>query len=266
MIFNKYTIIVDDEYICKKDIEKFMSIGFYRFVLNGKFYEVTPSFLENRFWFMYIKYDKNTYNDVVWDTSDDSVKTNPKTKQQIEFREQLFICYDLEKNFLYSNKDNFKEILKKLIYDNIGKKCYIKNIIADLQEFKLKVNEITKLNFTKVRNLFTIEEGYDNMFKNTIFNKYGLDLPDNIIMGYDKIPIKNNKNCLSKILDNIKKDKENGKFEDVVIIGKSLDDETIKFNFNNLTSNIEIKGINKNENGMYDYNEVLESLLDKLKK
>ncbi len=266
MIFSRYIILVDDDFILKEDIDRFMDIGFYRFEHKDKYYEVNPFFLENRFWFIYIKYDKNSYNDEVWDTNDDKVKLNPKTRQQIEFREQLFICYDLQEKFLYSNKNNFIEIMKKLIYDNMGKECCIKSVISDLKEFKLKVSEITKLTFTKARNLVTIEEGYDDMFQIPPFNKYGLDLPDKHIMEYNNVPLKNDKNYISKILDFMKNDKDSGKFENVVIIGKGTDDEIINFDFNNLKLKIIIKDITKNEDGMYNYDEVLESLLSKIKK
>lgn len=265
MTFGRYIILVDDEFILKKDIEKFMSIGFYRFEHKQKYYEVIPTFLEDRFWVIYIKYDKNAYNDEVWDRNDDKVKVNPKNRQQIEFREQLFICYDLKEKFIYSNKDNFIEIMKKLVYDNIGKNCCIKTVIANLEEFKLKVNEITKLSFTKVRNLLTIKEGYDNMFGIEVFNKYGLDLPDKHIMEYNE-PLKKDKNYITRILEAIKKDKDDGKFENVVIIGKSLDDEIINFDFNNLKFKLKLNDITKNQDGMYDYKEVVESLLNKIKR
>ena len=263
MIFSEYNITVDNRKINKEDINNFIKINNIskRFEYKDKFYEIESKFAEERFWYIYIKFDDNVYNNKVWDTNDDKIKPNPKTRQQVEFRHQIFICYDLKEDLLYSSK-SIKQMKKTMIQDmieqNIGKKCYIKSIIADLKEFKNQVSSLTKIKFTNTRNLISLQDGYDDMFKPTILNPYGLDAPSKLIIEYDKIPFDKN------LLDLIKKDKDNGKFKNVVIVGKTIDEDTIELDFSNLTQKI-IIDVNKDKNGMYDEKDVLSSLLNKIK-
>lgn len=263
MVFNEYNIIVDDKKINEEDINNFIRANDIckRFEYRDKFYEIESQFIEQRFWYIYIKFDDNTYNNKVWDTNDDKIKPNPKTRQQVEFRNQIFICYDLKEDLLYSSK-SIKKMKKTMIQDmikeNIGKKCYIKPIIADLKEFKEQVNSLTKIKFINIRNLITLQNGYDDMFKNTTLSPYGLDAPNKFIIEYDKIPL--NKN----LLDLIKKDKDEGKFKNVIITGKAIDESVLELDFSNLTQKITID-VTKDKNGMYNEKDVLDKLLNRIK-
>lgn len=263
MVFNEYNIIVDDRKINEIDINNFIKANNIskRFEYNDKFYEVKSKFIEKRFWYTYIKFDDNVYNNEVWDTNDDKIKPNPKSRQQVEFRQQIFICYDLSKDLLYSSKSikqMKKTMIQNMIEESIGKKCYIKSIIADLKEFKKQVSNLTKIKFTKIRDLISLQDGYEDMFKNTILSHYGLDAPSKFTIEYDKIPFDKN------LLDLIKKDKDKGKFENVVITGKAIDESVLELDFSNLTQKITID-VTKDENGMYDDEEVLNRLLNRIK-
>lgn len=264
MVFNKYNIIVDDRKINEADINNFIKINNIskRFEYNDTFYEIESKFIEKRFWFIYIKYDDNVYNNKVWDTNDDRIKPNPKSKQQVEFRNQIFIFYDLKEDLLYSSKDikkMKKTIIQKMIGENIGKKCYIKPIIADLKEFKEQVHYLTKIKFIKVRDLISIQDGYDDMFKDTQLSPYGLDAPSKLILEYDKIPFNN-----FNLLDCINRDKKNGKFENAIIVGKTINENVLELDFSNLIQKIKID-VTKDKNGMFEEEEVLNNLINRIK-
>ena len=89
-------LYVNDEFPTTQTFETLLGVSrkLYR---KGKFlYSVEQTLIDDRYYWMYFQYDnENLYTDIVVDTLDNSAKNNPRPKNQVEMRYQLFACYDL---------------------------------------------------------------------------------------------------------------------------------------------------------------------------
>lgn len=102
MKFSSMLLYVNDEFPTMQTFETLLDVGrkLYR---KGKFlYSIEQTLINDRYYWMYFQYDnENLYTDTVVDTLDNSAKNNPRPKNQVEMRYQLFACYDLERHLLY---------------------------------------------------------------------------------------------------------------------------------------------------------------------
>ena len=77
-------------------------------------YALDMDFIEDKFFWMYVQYEnKKLYNDRVFDVEDETEKENPKPQNYVEFRQQLFVCYDFEKIFCI-----YRIIIKDVLFQN----------------------------------------------------------------------------------------------------------------------------------------------------
>lgn len=214
---------------------------------------------DNHFW-MYFQYDnENLYTDTVVDTLDNSAKSNPRPKNQVEMRYQLFACYDLERHLLYVSDYGKKATITDYISDMLQQSAFVKNVLKSVDEFVSVVKQLKSVTFTQRRNLFT------TTIPNSIFQKqadlYGLDLPERskIKLDYGLSPIGMAKN----LLQNWEMKHASGEFEEVIVVG--LDDSGFEasFNFSTMISAVEIE-LMRDENYRYDPEGVRRLLLAKL--
>lgn len=264
MVFKTLQMIIDSKNPTKSDLIKIANNNQNNPIKNTQLYSerektyvVKKWFIENRFLWLYFNYDEGEYNENVLDISNNIIKSNPKQRTELEFRKQFFVCYDLKKSMLYLNDIDKIKLVERYINNILQKEVNIKYIYNSIEEFEDRVKCIKSLKFTQVDNLVNREEG--SIFRRAI-NIYGLDLPDNLEIS---IKAKNgiiNKNWLKKF--KMKKDK--GEIEDIVVVGKDNNNMEHIFDFSKLLSKININ-IEKNENNMYDDEQIKLLLLEKIR-
>lgn len=260
MKFSSMLLYVNDEFPTKQTFERLLAASrpLYR---KGRFlYSVETSFAsDNHFW-MYFQYDnENLYTDTVVDTLDNAAKNNPRPKNQVEMRYQLFACYDLDRQLLYVSDYGKKATITDYIGDMLQQSASVKNVLKSVDEFVSVVKQLKSVTFTQRRNLFTTST------PNSIFQKqanlYGLDLPDRskIKLDYGLSPIAMARN----VLQNWESKHASGEFEEVIVVG--LDDSGLEnsFNFSTMISTVEID-LMRDENYRYDPDGVRMLLLAKL--
>lgn len=87
MKLNSMLLYIDGRFPILEDFEKMLKIGNSRFWKGDYLYDVEQELVAGRFYWLYLQYDNaNLYSPHVVDTTDDSVKDNPRPKNQVEMR------------------------------------------------------------------------------------------------------------------------------------------------------------------------------------
>ena len=240
-------LIIDSRTPSARDFESLSVIGRRIYRKNSYLFSVEHSFITPRFYWLYFSYDnENLYSEVVYDTDADCERNNPRPKNQIELRNQLFACYDLEENLFYVSDYSKKKTVTDYIGDMLSCNVISKNIITSLDEFINTVNSIKSITLTQRRNIHTLSDG--STFQK-MANIYGLDLPERarLKLDYGATPVGN----LRSALQNFRMKRDADQYEDILVVG--LDDLGLEqsFNFSTLVQRIDICSL-KDENERFD--------------
>lgn len=255
MRFHTMQLIIDGHAPTKSDFELLTSVGRRMYRKSPCLFCVDHGFLTDRFYWFYFSYDnENLYAEVVYDTDAECERDNPRPKNQIELRNQLFACYDIERDLFYVSDYSKKKTVTDYIGDMLSCNVVSKNIIASLDEFIATVNSIKSITLTQRRNIHTLSAGSTFQKMASI---YGLDLPERarLKLDYGATPIGNLRNALQ----GFKMKRDADQYEDILVIG--LDDAGLEqsFNFSTLVQHIDICP-QKNENERFEP-EIVKALL-----
>ena len=116
MKFSSMLLYINDKFPTAVDWNKLNEIGSKLYSKNNNLYVVEQEFVSERFYWLYFQYDNaKLYSNHVVDINDDSVKNNPRPKNQVEMRNQLFACYDLKLGRLYVSDYQRKSVITNYI-------------------------------------------------------------------------------------------------------------------------------------------------------
>ncbi|MDD4510003.1 MAG: hypothetical protein PHY23_03715 [Oscillospiraceae bacterium] len=259
MKFSSMLLYVNDEFPTKLTFTKLQDIGRVLYRKGNFLYSVEQEFVKENYYWMYFQYDNESlYSDTVVDTSDNSEKSNPRPKNQVEMRYQLFACYDLEKHLLYLSDYNKKATVTDYISDMLQTTVMTKNVLKSIDEFVSAVKYLKSVTFTQRRTLYT--DIPDSIFRKQA-NLFGLDLPEHskLKLDYGFSPI----GIVKTTLQNWGLKRDSGEFDDVIVVG--IDDSGFEntFNFSTMIASIEFD-LTRDENYRYNPESVRVLLLAKL--
>lgn len=260
MKFSSMLLYVNDEFPTKGVFERLLEVGGSLYRKGKLLYSVEMSFLNDDYFWMYFQYDNESlYTDTVVDTLDNSAKNNPRPKNQVEMRYQLFACYDFGRHMLYVSDYNKKSTITDYIEDMLQQKAMVKNVLKSIDEFVAVSKQLKSVTFTQKRNLFTSVS--DSLFQKQA-NLYGLDLPEHskVKLEYGHSPI----GMVKTVLQNWSLWRDKGEFEDIVVVG--IDDAGFEntFNFSTMISSVEIDA-QRDDNYRFNPDVVRVLLLAKLR-
>lgn len=145
--------------------------------------------------------DTSAFKDYVINQDTENMEPNPRTRNQIEPRQQFFDYYDTYKHMLFVNDINKRSFLKKYLNDALQKEFLINNIYASVNDFCDQIKTIKGFKFLQVDDLFARS---NDIFRQ-ITNMFGLDAPSElqIKISYGNIPVQESR----KLLDRFSKEK-----------------------------------------------------------
>lgn len=259
MKLNSMVLYIDDRFPELTDFTQLLEIGNSRFWKKSNLFVIEQEIISNRFYWIYLQYDNaNLYAPHVVDTTDDTVKDNPRPKNQVEMRNQLFACYDLVDGCLYISDYQKKTAITDYMADTLQCAVKAKYIYSSIDEFISRVTTLKSVSFTQRYNLYN--DPQDSIFRK-LPSIYGLDLPNRskVKLDYGNTPIGSVKDAMR----DWKVKREAGEFEDIVVIG--VDDSGFEevFNFQTAISAVEINVI-KDDNGRFDPWAVQTALINRL--
>lgn len=140
-------------------------------------YSIDMEIIDDRYFWMSCDYDDAVrFRDYVINKETGEKEPNPRSKEQIEPRQQFFACYDCDTHLLYLNDLNRRKFLQQYLSETLQKEFQINNIYTSVDEFCNKIKTIRGFQYTQVDNLFS--RGGDLFAQ--IGNMWGQDLPSKI--------------------------------------------------------------------------------------
>lgn len=257
MKFNSYQIEVDGkENLSKANAESAIKKGNSKFRDGKMRYLVNSKMVEDRFLWISCDYDNvQNFNDIVVNESTLETQPNPRKKEQVEPRQQVFTLYDTENCILYISDLNRRAFVKNYLSDTLQKQIKIKPIYHSVEDFCQVVKTIKELRFVQVDNLISQQSGVFSLAR----DKTGLDVKElQVKVGLGHTPIEIAHPLLCRF--NAHRDA----YERVVVVG--VDDNEVEhtFDYSSILKHIEIHP-GKDENEHYDPEEVLTELLKELR-
>ena len=240
------------------DFRYVMSVAPRTYKKNNNLYVVEMVIVEDRFFWMSCDYDNSErFRDYVVNLDTQEKEPNPRTKIQIEPRQQFFACYDLQTKALYLNNLDRRSFLQKYFSEATSAEYIIQNVYANVDEFCQRVKEITGFRFVQIDNLYSHS---GNLFKQ-IGNLFGEDSPKEIQMKVSYVGLPMHAGGRG-VVDLLHRNKD--QFENVIIVGRDQDDVEHSFDFSSVLKNIQIHPT-KDNNAQYDPTEVRSLLLAQLR-
>lgn len=243
-----------------EDFQKVLEIGnrTYKPERQKFLYAIDMEIVDDRYFWMSCDYDDAArFRDYVINKETGEKEPNPRSKEQIEPRQQFFACYDCSKHFLYLNDLNKRKFLQQYLSDSLQRDFQINNIYTSVDEFCSRIKTIRGFQYTQVDNLF----GRGSDLFAQIGNLWGQDLPSKIQLkiAYGDVPVRGGGRQIIDVFN-----KHRNEFEDVVIIG--CDDEGVEhtFDFSSVLKHLTITPF-KDENEHLDPLEVRSLLLKELR-
>lgn len=212
-------------------------------------YSVDMDIIEERFFWMASDYDDAVrFRDYVINKKTGEKMPNPRSKEQVEPRQQFFACYDAQKHFLYMNDYNKKGFVEQYLSDTLQKEFKISNIYTSLDDFCKNIKTIRGFQYTQVDNVFS----RGGTLFSQVGNIWGQDLPSKLQLkiSYGDLPIHGGGKGL---VDRICRHRE--EFEDVVIIGCDESGIEQTFDFSSVLKHFLIQPT-KDENEHFEPDEV----------
>lgn len=247
MKLNSMLLYINDQFPTLADFKQMVETGNSKFWKKSNLFVIEQELIADRFYWIYLQYDNaDLYAPNVVDITDDTVKANPRPKNQVEMRNQLFACYDLIGGCLYISDYQKKTALTDYMGDTLQREVKAKYILSSIDEFVSRVNTLKSVSFTQKYNLY-------NCPKDSVFRKipsiYGLDLPSRskVKLDYGNTPI----GTIKDAMRDWKIKREAGEFEDIVVVGTDDSGFEAVFNFQTAISAVEINVI-KDDNGRFD--------------
>jgi len=217
---------------------------------------------EDRFISVYFNYgEKYPYSPTVATVVGENFQelNNPRTPEQIELNDQLFVLIDLNTQRIWLSDQRQKNTVADWIKNKIGAEVSIKSIINE-SEFIDKIKSVQEISFAVVPNLFS-SAGQDTLSKHLVQDIYGF--------GADKARIQLlYKNTL--ITDIIKKKfyeliGRKNEFQDITVIGRSDDGFNTVLNLEEVVSKISIDVGSDNKSKLFNPDEVFNTLINRIK-
>ena len=259
--FKTLHMIIESHNSINDDMKKITSFGKNKYEHNNEVFLIEKKIVDNRYLWMYCQCDNSKlYGEIVLDTEKEKQHKNTRKKNEIELRKQLFMVLDAESQLLYLSDITKKGAIKAYFNDALQAEIVIKNVYSSLDEFQKSVKLLKKLKFTQYWNIQNTLDDQSIFMQQA--NALGLDMPNKITMQieYPNTLIGNVKNGIQIL----KQKREQGYFNDIILIGE--DDSGIEqsFNFSSVIKNIEITAI-KNEDDRYDKEEVERIFFEKIR-
>lgn len=221
-------------------------------------YLMDSEVVDNRFLWLSSEYDDaKRFRDYVINQETGEREENPRSKNQVELRQQFFACFDAKNHFLYLSDINKRSFLQKYLSNMTQTEFSISNVYSSIDDFCQHVKTIRSLKFTQTSNLFS----ENNEIFTRITNILGLDMPEKmqVKIGLGDIPIRGNRHILDYF------QKARSAFDNVIIIGCDDDNVAQTFDLSSVIKHIVISPA-KDENEHYDPQKVKKLLLKELRK
>jgi hypothetical protein len=220
---------------------------------NGVFYKL-HSELDQNYFFLVAEFGKtDPHREKVVDVNTYKEEKNKRKVTQVELTNQSFLYYSFSTNLLYLSNTKHIKLFNNILVEKTGCNLFIKRIFINFAEFSSIIKSVHKIKFTGFNNLFSV----DSKQFQAIRDLTGTSSPESFT-----IETNYSQGKISDFLHFLHLSKEENKIDKLIICGLDESDLETVYNVDTFTNQISID-CNKNDEGVYSYNEIKNQLISK---
>lgn len=263
MLFKSFSLIVDESYPDTALLNRMANDRVRRINIGEFSYKFCLQFVDERFFLMAVDYSDGKYSDTVYDTESESEKENPKKRYEIEYKDQFFACYDVEKCELYISNIQRKSAVRALFADYIlpELKVRVRERLSSLDDFAAVVRSIKRVKYTQTKNLVNLHP--DSLFAQR-YDPLGLDLPDKLTSTLEFDTGLHARPIIDKLRDMISRHNSR-EIESLEVTGEDADGFDQLFSLDKIVKSIVVE-VDADADGRYDSDEIFEKLMIALRR
>lgn len=187
------------------------------------------------------------------------VMPNTRGPNEIEPRSQLFAFYDRKNSYFYlsdSRKQGFFIELFDSVTSDLNITWDFQKIFKSAREFAETIRSVKNVILTSEKDLFNQED-----YKFPLFGRMGNPLSYELKVGFDG---RSKFDSFLFVLEDLISRVKSGQYKSLICIGDGEDGIERVFNAETFVEKICINVDKKEENGMYDPNEVKQAFIDRV--
>lgn len=224
--------------------------------------KVVKQITDNRFISLYFNYgERYPYSPTVATVVGEDLQEldNPRTPEQIELNDQLFVLIDVATQRIWLSDQRQRNTVLEWIKNKIGSDISIKSIINE-SEFINKIKSVQEISFSVVPDLFNTA-GQDTLSNHLVQDIFGF--------GADKARVQLSYENTS-VTDTIKKKfnellGRRTEFQDITVIGRSDEGLDTIFNLDEVISKISVEVGSDSKSKLSDSDDVFGALINVIK-
>lgn len=199
------------------------------------------------------------YNDQVLDIATEELIVNPRERNQVEAREQVFAFYSMTKQTLYLSNSLKMNLLKQYMADSSNvEEVDIKRIFVSIDEFLAKIRSVNSVSLIMGRNLLSTNT---YLFEETR-DTFGMGDPEQLTLKMDYGYVDITQRFKEKFKDWFQK-AEKGYARNLFCVGRDDSGMDAVFKMGNFENQIEVRA-EVNANGMIETTSLKMNILEKL--
>ena len=223
---------------------------------DGVYYEVECE-NNNEYLWLYFNFGKaSPRNDKITNIETGEKKDNSRKNDEAELLDQLFVLYSYDKKILYISNSKKKKIVELLLKQNAKQDVSIKSFYKNPTEIISILKKVDKIKFTHTSNLFN----QDSKERQALIDLTGTDAPESFT-----IEASYSTHKISNFLHVLFTGQEDNKISDLVICGRDESDFNFIYNTDSFSRRIDALCEKSNESGMFNPENVKQSLLNVIK-
>lgn len=248
----------DQEYLSSNDFQTDNNEWQHNSNSNKDFIYKLRVVLNEKYFFMLADCGKTKpRRDKIIDKNTGETRDNQRQENEAELTEQIFCLFDFENKCIYLSNQNQKNTIKEIVKQHFNITIMIKNIYVNIEEFTKQLSVCKEISFTGINDLFS----GDGNIKNSIINLTGTDSPEKfkIVANYSNkyaIPF------IKKLYESFNR----SEIQSLTVRGKDDNDMETVYNTDTFIKKIKIKTLNKNDEFVYDFNEVYDKLINEIER
>lgn len=228
----------------------------FNYVGDKTLYKIDTEIISNEYFWMSIDYGSPTpHREVLINIETFNEDINPRKENQVELTSQSFFLYSFKNKLLYASNSRHLNLFISVLKSQTNKNFQINKVYINSDEFMSKIKNVKKISFSAFDDLF-----FSNTKEyNAIIDLTGTSCPKKftLIANYDNHSITN-------FLKGLFTKRKNSSISELMISGFDSDGFEMLYNTDTFSNKIPLR-IKKNNEGVYDMEEIKNNLLDKIK-
>ncbi len=200
-------------------------------------------------------------DEFVYNAEMGTTRDNPRTEEELEFREQLFALYDYKRGLFFISDTRKRNIFLKVL-NKLGdfNNFEIRGMYIDENEFFNKIQSLSEIRFTMTNDIFSTDAESKKNLERMIGGNPNNDVK--LSLEFKSEPINTLKNFIKKLRD----ESANKRINSLLIRGNDEKGFERVFNSDEFIKKIKLRDVDKEDTDKFSFNCVLSHLISEIER